>query len=363
MYLAGIFVVLRVFRVFQRMFKLLLFALSLLLFLSTTSSDFLVSYALTKGNPEYFRYLEGYKRPDSTPFPMHNSYTQERELLGRTLFFDPRLSGSSWISCATCHSPGFSWGDGLPKAIGHGMKELGRRTPTILNLAWSELFFWDGRAASLEEQALGPIAARGEMNLALDDMIAKVKTIPGYKELFEKAYPSEPISKETVAKAIATFERTIVSGNSPFDGWMKGDEAAISEQAKRGFLLFNTKAKCATCHSGWRFTDDSFYDIGLPGSDIGRGKLFNEIEVMQFAFKTPTLRNIDRRAPYMHNGSRKNLEEVIEHYNHGGSVKRPSLSPEIKPLDLSEQDKIDLIAFLNTLTSSDKPVEFPSLPR
>ncbi len=201
-----------------------------------------------------------YVRPTEIPFPKSNQYTPARELLGRTLFFDPRLSGSKFISCATCHNPGFSWGDGLPLAIGHGMKQLGRRTPTILNLAWAELLFWDGRAESLEEQALGPIAAPGEMNQPLDKMIATVSSIRGYKPLFESAYPGEPANEKTVARAIATFERSVVSGQAPFDKWIAGDESAISEKAKHGFDLFNTKAACATCHSGWAFTDGGFHD-------------------------------------------------------------------------------------------------------
>jgi len=298
-------------------------------------------------------FMTKYRRPSDVPYPKDNQLTKERELLGRTLFFDPRLSESNWISCATCHNPALSWSDGLAKGVGHGMKELGRRTPTILNLAWSEPLFWDGRAQSLEDQALGPVASPAEMNLPLDKMMARIKAIPGYHELFAKAYPSEPISEQTVAKAIATFERTIISGQAPFDAWIEGKENAISEEAKRGFLLFNTKANCAKCHSEWRFTDDGFHDIGLPGDDVGRGKLFREIEVNQFAFKAPTLRNCDMRAPYMHDGSKPSLEAVIEFYNEGGKVKRPSLSPEMKPLGLTAQEKRELLAFLKTLTSVD----------
>jgi cytochrome c peroxidase len=284
-------------------------------------------------------------------------------MLGRTLFFDPRLSGSNWISCATCHNPALDWGDGLPKGIGHGMKELGRRTPTILNLAWSEAFFWDGRASSLEEQALGPIASPGEMNLATDKMVTKILQVPGYKHLFQKAYPNEPINEKLVAKAIAAFERTIVSEKAPFDQWFEGNENAISEEAKKGFVLFNTKGNCAACHGGWRFTDDSFHDIGVPGVDRGRGDFFKEIPVAQFSFKTPTLRNVVGRAPYMHDGSEKTLEDVIDLYNIGGKTKRDSLSGEIKPFNLTDQEKQALIAFLKTLTSVDKAVEIPALPR
>jgi cytochrome c peroxidase len=306
-----------------------------------------------------------YRRPKLVPFPDENKYTKERELLGRTLFFDPRLSSSNQIACASCHNPALAWGDGLPRAIGHNKKVLGRRSPTILNLAWGELYFWDGRAASLEEQALGPIASPVEMNLPLDEMVRKLEGIPGYRDLFYAAYPGDEIGEETVAKGIATFVRTVVSERAPFDRWIAGDDTAISEQAKRGFKLFNTKGRCMQCHNTWRFTDDSFHDIGVKGiaEDKGRGVILEEIEAMQYAFKTPTLRNVDRRSPYMHDGSVETLEDVINQYSNGGGVKRPSLSEEIKPLLLSAGEKRDLIAFLKTLTSVDRPAEVPTLPR
>jgi len=319
----------------------------------------------TPGKPasELARLKAGYRRPGSIPFPADNRYTPERERLGRTLFFDPRLSRSGWIACATCHNPGFSWGDALPRAIGHGMKTLDRRTPTILNLAWAEAAFWDGRAATLEEQALGPIEAPGEMSMPLGEMLSRIRAIPGYRHLFTVAYPDEGITKETVAKAIATFERTVVSAEAPFDRWVRGKEDAISDAARRGFVLFNTKARCNTCHSDWRFTDDSFHDIGLPTRDRGRGEILEGIEVMEHAFKTPTLRNVDHRGPYMHDGSLATLEEVIDLYDRGGQVKRPSLSREIRPLHLTAREKADLVAFLKTLTSADPPPFVPTLPR
>lgn len=335
----------------------------LLIFLAAAATYIRTARAADAAPPAYRKYLEQYKRPSEIPFPKENAHTKERELLGKTLFFDPRLSRSNVMSCATCHSPSFSWGDGLARAVGDGHQQLGRRTPTILNLAWSELMFWDGRAGSLEEQALGPIAAPGEMNMPLGKMLSKLRAIHEYKPLFDSAYPGERMSEMTIAKAIATFERTVVSEKAPFDRWVEGDETAVSEAAKRGFVLFNDKANCASCHSTWRFTDDSFHDIGVAGTDKGRGNLLKDIEVMQFAFKTPTLRDVDRRAPYMHDGSEGTLEEVIEFYNLGGRVKRPGLSAEIKPLNLSGAEKRDLTEFLRTLTSPDKPVTAPALPR
>lgn len=242
-------------------------------------------------------------------------------------------------------------------------RKLGRRTPTILNTGYAELLFWDDRAGSLEEQALGPMAAPREMNLPLDQMVAKLKLIEGYKPMFDKAYPKEAISEATVAKAIATFERTVISGTAPFDEWVAGKESAVSNSAKRGFDLFNTKAACVKCHSGWSFTDDGFHDIGLTSDDVGRGKLLKELEYVQFAFKTPTLRNARQRAPFIHNGSEPTLEAVVQFYNQGGVSKRPSLSPEIQPLKLTDTEVKDLCNFMDTLASNDRPVEIPVLPR
>lgn len=306
--------------------------------------------------------LAEYARPDSIPFPAENAYTDEREALGKMLFFDPRLSASGLVSCASCHNPAFHWGDGLPRAVGHQMKVLDRRTPTILNAAWLQAAFWDGRAETLEEQALQPIEAADEMNLDIEVLLARLNGIPEYRPLFAAAYAEDGISAAAIAKALATFQRTVVSGTAPFDRWVEGDERAVSEEAKQGFRVFTGKANCASCHSGWRFTDDSFHDIGVPGEDRGRGRHV-DLEIIQHAFKTPSLRNVVERAPYMHDGSERTLEQVIELYELGGRVHRPSLSPEIQPLDLTPADRRALIAFLRTLSSRDATVEIPILPR
>lgn len=308
-----------------------------------------------------------YVRPKEIPYPPENPYSKAKSELGRHLFYDPRLSGSQMISCASCHNPSFSWGDSLAKGVGHGHKTLGRRTPTVLNMAWGNKMFWDGRAATLEEQALGPIASEGEMNMALGGeagLIARLGKIPNYKPMFAEAFPGEadPLTTENIAKAIATFERSIVSGTAPFDRFVRGDAKAISPSAQRGFVVFNTKAKCSQCHSGWNFTDNSFHDIGVPGDDIGRGK-FLKMATQQHAFKTPTLRNADQRAPFMHDGSEATLEDIVEFYNLGGKAMRPGHSSLIQPLDLSAGEKTDLVAFLKTLTSNDKAQSFPVLPR
>ncbi len=303
-----------------------------------------------------------YHRPTSIPYPADNAYTRDRERLGQMLFFDPRLSGSNFISCATCHSPGFSWADPLPRAIGHGMKPLARRTPTILNLAWAELLFWDGRADSLEAQALGPIASPDEMNQDLGELVVKLSAIEGYRILFALAYPGEGITAPTIAKALAVFERGVVSGVAPFDEWIAGRDDAIPEAAKRGFLLFNTKGSCAKCHSGWAFTDFGFHDIGVDSPDPGRGKLLPGIVRMQHAFKTPTLRNVAQRAPYMHDGSLPTLSAAMEFYDKGG-MPRPSRSPEMHHLGLTEGEKSDIIEFLKTLTGAGPAVSVTDLPR
>lgn len=306
--------------------------------------------------------IADYKRPADIPAPKDNGATPDRAALGKALFFDPRLSGSGAISCASCHNPSLGWQDGQARGVGDKGGRLGRHTPTILNAAWTEPLFWDGRARTLEEQAKGPMAAPGEMNMPHTSVVAAVSAIPGYRSAFAAAYPGQPIDIDLVAKAIAVYERTVVSGEAPFDRWVRGDDSAISASAKRGFVTFNTKARCSTCHSSWRFTDDGFHDIGLNDTDLGRGKLMAGMTFLEHAFKTPTLRNVADRPPYMHDGSVTTLEAVVDHYDHG-FVQRASLSDQIKPLNLTVQEKADLVAFMKSLSSRDPDVAFPILPR
>ena len=307
------------------------------------------------------KWIALYRRPSDLPAPANNPVTPDKATLGMSLFFDPRLSGSGAISCASCHNPALAWQDGLARGIGHRGTQLGRHTPTIIDSAWSEPLFWDGRAATLEDQAKGPLAAPAEMNLPHPEVVRRVKSIADYRQRFATVFPGHEIDIDAVAMAIATYERTIVSALAPFDRWVEGDDSAISPPAKRGFALFNGKANCASCHSGWRFSDNGFHDIGLPGDDVGRAKIIPGVPVLDHAFKTPTLRNIDSRAPYMHDGSLATLEDVIDHYDHGFS-QRASLAPEVKLLHLSARDKKDLVAFLHTLTSKDDAVTVPELP-
>lgn len=303
--------------------------------------------------------LAQYRRPKGVPAPADNPITGDKAALGKALFFDPRLSGSGKIACATCHDPARGWEDGQPGSIGASGQRLPRRTPTILNAAWAEPLFWDGRADTLEQQAKGPIQSPGEMDMPLHLLPEKIGRVPDYRAAFAKAFPGQPIDVDTISKAIASFERTVVSGVAPFDRWVAGDEQAVSDSAKRGFTLFTGKANCASCHSGWRFTDDGFHDIGLAGNDLGRAKSNPGLTILEHAFKTPTLRNVAKRGPYMHDGSLATLEAVIDHYR-DGFIERASLSPEIKKLQLTPQERTDLIAFMASLSADDQltPVRF-----
>ncbi|WP_244470964.1 tryptophan tryptophylquinone biosynthesis enzyme MauG [Microvirga massiliensis] len=304
-----------------------------------------------------------FRRPEAIPFPKSNPHSPEKEELGKLLFFDPRLSRSASVSCASCHNPSLGWTDALPRAIGYEMRPLARRTPPVMNLAWGLAFQWDGRAETLEHQARMPITAPDEMNMTMDLVVERLKSIPGYRVLFEKAFGGpDPITAGNVTAALATYQRTLVSGVAPFDRWVEGDEDAIGPEAKRGFVLFNEKARCSACHSTWRFTDDSFHDIGLDTHDPGRGKFVPpNVVVMRHAFKTPSLRDLRLQGPYMHDGSVKTLEDVIEHYVKGGE-RRPSLSPEMKPVELSTAERNDLVAFLASLRAEPAKVTLPQLP-
>lgn len=306
--------------------------------------------------------LADFQRPTKVPVSKANPVTPEKVALGQMLFFDPRLSGSGVISCATCHNPALGWSDGLPKGLGHMGGRLGRRTPTIIDVAYGEPYFWDGRAATLEDQAKGPLTSAAEMNMPAAQAIGRLQSIPGYVAAFEQAFPGQGVSLDTFAAAVASYERTVVSNSAPFDKWVQGDEQAVSAAAKRGFVLFNGKANCAVCHSGWRMSDDGFHDIGLPSVDRGRAAIAPGIIQLEHAFKTPTLRNINQRAPYMHDGSMATLAGVIDHYDHGFEH-RESLDSQIHPLNLTGDEKSDLLAFLNTLTSVDAAAVVPVLPQ
>lgn len=301
-----------------------------------------------------------YKRPTQIPFPSNNLYSSEKAALGKMLFFDPRLSQNFNMTCATCHNPSFGWEDATKGSVGAQNTALPRHSPTVINVAWGNTFFWDGRAATLEEQAKGPIESPVEMNTPIEMVVERLNAVPQYRTWFQRAFNGDGITASNITKAIATYERTIVSGIAPFDQWIEGDKNAISNSAKRGFELFNGKALCMSCHTGWNFTDNRFHDVGLIGDDKGLGgRTGNPRE--NFAFKTPGLRNIGQRAPYMHDGRFKTLDEVISHYA-SDLIERDSRSPQLININLNTQEIRDLKAFLLTLTGEDAPVTLPILP-
>jgi len=301
-------------------------------------------------------------RPASAPAPADNLPNDARIALGEMLFFDPRLSRKANMSCASCHNPALGWSDGLPTATGFDMQTLARATPTIINTAFNPIQMWDGRKGTLEEQALGPIEAGGEMNMPLPEMVTRLKSIHGYAPKFEQAYPGLGISEITVARAIASYERTVLSTESPFDRWRKGEAQAIGDSARRGFELFTGKANCAICHMGYNFTDNGFHNIGVQDSaaDVGRFAQ-RPLKSMRGAFKTPTLRDIALTGPYMRNGAYRTLMEVVEHYDRGGDDKT-NLDINMTPLNLSPAEKADLVAFMESLTGAPRDVRVPVLP-
>jgi cytochrome c peroxidase len=296
-----------------------------------------------------------YRRPaERPPEPEDNPSSAAKVRLGWALFQDRRLSSDNALACVDCHQPERDWQDGRPRALGFGGQTLRRRTMPLYDAAWGETFFWDGRAGSLEAQSVIPIEAPDEMNQKMTAVVARLRAVPFYESLFAEAFPDAPsITENKVAKAIAAFERTIASGETPFDRWIEGDEAAIGDSAKRGFVLFNGKAGCAQCHVGWRLTDDGFHDTGLPGDDPGRGPII-DVPLLAQSFKTPSLRNVARRAPYMHDGSLATLRDVVDHYA-DGIVERPTLSDDLKRISLTEAERADLVAFLETLSDDGPP--------
>ena len=305
--------------------------------------------------------------PKVPPAPAENQPTPHRVALGKALFFDPRLSSDNNLSCAGCHSPMFGWSDGSPTAKGSKSKILGRASPTVVNTGYNTLMMWDGRKASLEDQAMGPMESMDEMAMDLTALFKWLNAEPAYKAMFAKAYPNEAIDSKTVSKAIASFERTVVSNDSPFDHWLRGDKKAMSKQQVIGFRLFTDpdKGNCAACHQAPNFTDGGFHNIGLASygkdnPDVGRYAI-KPVAAMKGAFKTPTLRDITLTAPYFHDGSAKTLAEVVEHYSKGG-VTKADLSSNMKTLNLTREEADAIVAFMQALTTPPKPFVLPRLP-
>jgi cytochrome c peroxidase len=305
---------------------------------------------------------DGFKVPEDNPL------TKEKVKLGRLLFFDKRMSKDNSISCSTCHIPQLAFTDGQPVSAGIKHQQGGRSAPTAINRGFSQVQFWDGRAATLEDQSVGPLTNPIEHGFVDNDaVIAKINSIEDYKKLFKESFATDVITIKHVGKAIASFQRTLISGNSPFDKFdYDGDEKAISESAKRGKKLFFGKARCNLCHFGTNFSDEKFHNIGIgwgeEAVDVGRYNVSKETKDIG-AFKTPTLREISLTGPYMHDGRFATLREVVEHYN-GGGVKNPFLDNQIIPLKLTESEKKDIVEMLRSLNGEGwqnvkAPTSFP----
>jgi cytochrome c peroxidase len=280
----------------------------------------------------------------------------EKAELGKLLFFDPLLSKDNTVSCASCHKPGFAFADTFAVSAGVGGRRGVRNTPSAMNLLLQQTFFWDGRAETLEKQALAPIENPDEMNLPLDSLVLRLKQSKAYTAYFKRIFNSEP-TREHIADAIAAFERTLETSNSPFDEWKFSDDPnAVSESVKRGFIIFNEKGKCIKCHFGADFTQPDFRNIGLFNgknlNDSGRAAVTGRKEDIG-KFKIGSLRNVAITAPYMHNGMFNTLEEVIEFYNDTRKIVPDALNTDnllAGPLNLTQQEKSDLKAFLVSLT-------------
>jgi len=292
-------------------------------------------------------------------YPPDNPYTKAKAELGRMLFFDPRLAADPSQACVTCHNPGLDWTDGMTRAMGGGY-ELSRNTPSLLNIGYNKAFFWDGRATRLEDAIRQHILfPRGARGLSEREIGGRLSAIRGYRLAFWKAFGSNIITLERISDALATFVRGIVSRPSPFDRWLTGDRSALSTSARRGFVLFTGKAECIRCHNGPTFTDSSFHNTGINSIDPGHYEISSN-EKDRNAFKTPGLRNVALSAPYMHNGSKKTLSDVLDFYNRGGDKIDPG--NELKVLNLTRQEELDLIAFLKSLTGKRSETAVPVLP-
>lgn len=317
--------------------------------------------------------------------PPDNPLTTEKVALGRALYFDKRLSADGTVSCATCHDPATAFADQNALAVGvTGRKGL-RNAPTVLNAMFNPRLFWDGRARSLEEQAVEPLLGSSEMGMQTREaLLARVAALPEYREQFAQVFGARGLTVESVAKAIAAFERTQLSGNAPFDRFLAGDEAAITDAQKRGWELFRGKARCTECHtfdaSSPFFTDFRFHNTGVATRGADFGELLRRAaahggrspdprlhaagvsELGRFlftgrpedigAFKTPTLRDVELTTPYMHDGSEKTLLDVVRFYNRGGE-RNPALDTRMRPLQLNDAEMNDLVEFMRALTSDD----------
>jgi len=307
------------------------------------------------------------------PSPQGNPTTPEKAELGKKLFFDRRLSGDGTMNCATCHDPESGYADGLGISLSYPTTKNWRNSPGLINAAYRKTLFWDGRSSSLEEQALFPMMSPFEMNRNLDYVEEVLKTVPEYVEAFRKIFGGE-ITRQRVAMAIAAFERTVVSRDTPLDRYLRGEKDALTARQRAGYELFAGKAGCAACHGGENLTDERFHNLGVPEDPkakedprvlatarfVGKVSGFPDYRTLaedpgRFlvtktpgdwkAFVTPPLREVALTPPYMHNGSLKTLEDVIDFFDRGGG-EDPKKSPLLKPLGLSKEEKEALKEFL-----------------
>jgi cytochrome c peroxidase len=308
--------------------------------------------------------LEEFKRPSHIPSRGTESIPAEQLTLlrdlGRTLFFDPRISRSGLMSCATCHNPSLHWTDGLKASV----ENASRRSMCLYNLAWDKGFTWRGGPGTVMSQSILALTAPTGMNTNESVIKNGIAKIPYYQENFPKAFKglspnADTMLLEHITYALEVYISTIVSPIAPFDRWIDGDSSALTDAQVRGFEIFRGKAGCVKCHAGWRFSDGSYYDIGLRSGESERDSKGNP----QPFFKAVGLRNIAERPPYMHDGSLETLDAVVDFYNRGGDSGRPTKSPHIKPLSLSDTEKGDLIQFLRSLSGTPTPETLPLLPR
>ncbi len=332
----------------------------------------------------YSGHLEPFK---GVSVPDHNPQTPEKVELGKMLFFDRRLSGDGTMSCATCHNPELAYTDGQEISLSYPTTRNWRNTPTLINISFYKFLFYDGRVTTLEDQALFPIMSSFEMNLNLDYLEEKIRIVPEYTAAFKKVFNGD-VTRERIAMAIAAFERTLISANSPLDRYLKGENNALSVEAKKGYDIFTGKGKCAECHYGVNLSDDRFYALNVPenpehqndpritatrrfvakvyhyedfknvNEDLGRYLVTKDMRDWK-AFRTPTLREISATAPYMHNGFFKSLDEVIGFFDAGGGKGNSVL----KPLGLTAEEKKNLKAFLSEALSGEEiKIEYPKVP-
>ncbi len=307
--------------------------------------------------------------PSLPPVSWH---TPESEELGKLLFFDPRLSGSGQLACASCHDSQLGWGDGRRVSAGHDRRAGQRNAMTLLNAAYFDHLFWDGRAEGLLDQALQPIQSPLEMNAELEVVVERLRNTAGYRAIFERAFGSPEVSAERIAQSIASFIRSLVSSRSRFDRFVQGDYERLTDEEIEGLHLFRTRARCMNCHNGPLFSDGQFHHTGLSYygrrfEDLGRFHVTGKAQD-RGKFRTPTLRNVRHTGPWMHNGLFDDFTGILRMYNHGITFAArskpgvPVLSPLIRPLGLDDREIAALEAFLDTIGRRPPFVEPPVLP-